>query len=901
MKFKKVEIQAFRAYDNVKDGTFDFLNSEDKNADFISIYAPNGFGKTSFYDAVEWGFTNNIQRFLKRTAENIESAKAERSFISEDKEKFKQFILRNKYSESSTQSFVKLYTTISEEPLENRLEEPRNGQPDFKFNKEDTFQGKGFFHDVILSQEWIDAFLKEDNASIRYDKFIAFFGDKNLDSRFKIINGIIKANDTAIANLTKEQKRIKSKLDKDIDTEIISKTNNIISDLNREGEAIDTVESNYTENHFFNLSSQIIQRISTLENQVLKINKQIEVIDQFVSVQSQSINIEQYYQTKDSLSGVELLQVSLNRDKEVLDSFNKLDAQSVNVSEELFRLNEELSNLSALYDLCPAYLSIQSDLDREHEKIKICADQIATYIKTSDNYVLRDRELGRFIAECEQKIALLLSKLNKLSGQKDEKRENEANIKDLQGFILNLEIKNKEIEKEIRENELRSTYLLEIQEMIIKDKYSFPVQGFDEPFIINVSKILESQIQIRDLVVSKSDIEKEISNQRIFDSDLKQLISLGSKIVSQNQLNTCPACGTVQNTVDDLINKITKNSLLSDLESNLLKKKSDIESELAIIRSESESLKKELISAIQEEEQQLLENGRLSEIAKQENEAAVQKMIFEIEGRQANVSKIVSELTNLDFDEFEKLQRSEIIKVELLLSSSRNERADVLRELDIVNQKLTGVRQNEISIKDKIELLRASPNYDRVLTFLQSRHVEFKDASNYLLSEMGIIKQKIDEAIQLENDIKLEIENLRLKLLSIEGVGLEDKIARNSESIAEMRQILLSFESSIALALNIESFGIEKELLISLVNNKKAELQTSELKVTSIMEKYRLLFEQKDLLLRFLNYESLQRSLNSINAQIEFKKGEVRSKLTEERQKVSEYIHHQVENFFYEE
>ncbi|MFY0253578.1 hypothetical protein ACDQ55_06440, partial [Chitinophaga sp. 30R24] len=82
---------------------------------------------------------------------------------------------------------------------------------------------------------------------------------------------------------------------------------------------------------------------------------------------------------------------------------------------------------------------------------------------------------------------------------------------------------------------------------------------------------------------------------------------------------------------------------------------------------------------------------------------------------------------------------------------------------------------------------------------------------------------------------------------------------------------------------------------------KKAELQTSELKVTSIMEKYRLLFEQKDLLLRFLNYESLQRSFNSINAQIEFKKGEVRSKLTEERQKVSEYIHHQVENFFYEE
>ncbi|AZB31863.1 hypothetical protein EB354_03740 [Chryseobacterium balustinum] len=64
MKFKKVEIQAFRAYDTAKDGTFDFTRQEDgKSADFISLYAPNGFGKTSFYDAVEYGITNNIDGF----------------------------------------------------------------------------------------------------------------------------------------------------------------------------------------------------------------------------------------------------------------------------------------------------------------------------------------------------------------------------------------------------------------------------------------------------------------------------------------------------------------------------------------------------------------------------------------------------------------------------------------------------------------------------------------------------------------------------------------------------------------------------------------------------------------------------------------------------------------------
>ena len=63
MKFKKVELNAFRAYKNKENGTFDFtLDNETKIANFISIYAPNGFGKTSFYDGVEWAMTNRIAR-----------------------------------------------------------------------------------------------------------------------------------------------------------------------------------------------------------------------------------------------------------------------------------------------------------------------------------------------------------------------------------------------------------------------------------------------------------------------------------------------------------------------------------------------------------------------------------------------------------------------------------------------------------------------------------------------------------------------------------------------------------------------------------------------------------------------------------------------------------------------
>lgn len=62
MKIKSVKITGFRAFEKEENSTFDFT-SNGEIMDFASIYAPNGFGKTSFYDAVEWGVTHQIQRF----------------------------------------------------------------------------------------------------------------------------------------------------------------------------------------------------------------------------------------------------------------------------------------------------------------------------------------------------------------------------------------------------------------------------------------------------------------------------------------------------------------------------------------------------------------------------------------------------------------------------------------------------------------------------------------------------------------------------------------------------------------------------------------------------------------------------------------------------------------------
>ncbi|PFX61616.1 hypothetical protein COL36_10430 [Bacillus wiedmannii] len=62
MRIIKVEIQGFRGF--INNAIFEFNDS-----DIILIYGPNGHGKTSFFDAIEWGLTGKLHRYDTSTDE----------------------------------------------------------------------------------------------------------------------------------------------------------------------------------------------------------------------------------------------------------------------------------------------------------------------------------------------------------------------------------------------------------------------------------------------------------------------------------------------------------------------------------------------------------------------------------------------------------------------------------------------------------------------------------------------------------------------------------------------------------------------------------------------------------------------------------------------------------------
>ena len=258
MKFKKVEIQAFRAYNKVEDGTFDFTTKSNEVADFISIYAPNGSGKTSFYDAVEWGFTRNISRFRRHMGDDKNIAKTEE----------RNFKIRNRFAETDTDSVVRLYTTSKDQPFEEKVN--RSG---LRLSEKKTFKGRDYFRHVLQSQERIDAFMKEDDASIRYEKFIKSFGDAALDRKYRIIIELINLNYNKINEFEQELQKLQSKADNDFDDEVLSKINSEIKLLNKNGENIPVVQFDWTEKQIQQLTDLLSERTIDLNYKISKLKE----------------------------------------------------------------------------------------------------------------------------------------------------------------------------------------------------------------------------------------------------------------------------------------------------------------------------------------------------------------------------------------------------------------------------------------------------------------------------------------------------------------------------------------------------------------------------------------------------------------------------------------------------
>lgn len=196
MRIKTLTIDNFRGYETESGDPF-VLNIEKKP--IVLIYGNNGLGKSSLYDAIEWGVTGKVERYDGSSAE-----------------KNGYYILKNHFSQRK-QGYVEL-------EFDDGFKIKRNlkfngGKSDYNIGElsyghdkktlanllvNETFQNKielerHFNVSHLLSQELLNNFIKGKSETERYETFLSLYGlnqDNNqkekIDKNIKEVSEIAK-------------------------------------------------------------------------------------------------------------------------------------------------------------------------------------------------------------------------------------------------------------------------------------------------------------------------------------------------------------------------------------------------------------------------------------------------------------------------------------------------------------------------------------------------------------------------------------------------------------------------------------------------------------------------------------------------------------------------------------
>ncbi|EJC7009018.1 AAA family ATPase [Vibrio parahaemolyticus] len=326
MKLKKVEIQAFKSYLKKEDGTFDFTSSDSKNpANFISLFAPNGFGKTSFFDAIDFAITKKITRYVrndKLLKLNLEECRQHNA------QGEKQLVIRNKNAPPNLKTLVSVSTDISEKPFISSYKTSQKNSSDFRIQSKSNINN--YFESSMLYQESIDAFLRETNSEDRFLKF------SEIDDELVEINSVRTSILSVKSEISNEEEQLvaeKLKLEKEEKAQLeilnnVDEVNRIISELNKNNTSINLplISSPYNESSHLVLSSRMKELHNSLEKQS---NIEKEKLSNFESQLSKielAISMyKQYLSFKENRDRIILLNSDINELDGVVQKKFKLD------------------------------------------------------------------------------------------------------------------------------------------------------------------------------------------------------------------------------------------------------------------------------------------------------------------------------------------------------------------------------------------------------------------------------------------------------------------------------------------------------------------------------------------------------------------------------------------------
>ncbi|OEU70588.1 MAG: hypothetical protein BA863_18455 [Desulfovibrio sp. S3730MH75] len=382
MKIKKVEIQAFKSYLKKEDGTFDFtLPTSGEVANFASIYAPNGFGKTSFFDAVDYAITGKIERFSRDLTLRNRHKREAKSINEAGK---RQYLLRNKIVgakdtdvQESPLTEVTVHVSNRTQPFKSDYNFPQRRSLDYDFPSDCKPRTK-FFERVLLSQEAIDAFLRETTPEKRYSKFVEAVGDLNgEDSKRRSLEAVKNELEKNREDLWEEKKKCEAELTAVKTRENpIDKANQLVTEINLIAEE---PISPFDAQHNQMLHEELLTQLVTLEEQLSDSMREFDTNK--INAERQLNSLLETQRKVEKLAQLKVSEAYTEQAIQNAENIKQLDSNKKAVQAEIDQFSGQRKAVQQFLVQVPEFVGHQSSL----RKLKKEQSGLAETIKSAMN------------------------------------------------------------------------------------------------------------------------------------------------------------------------------------------------------------------------------------------------------------------------------------------------------------------------------------------------------------------------------------------------------------------------------------------------------------------------------------------------------------------------------------
>ncbi|WP_321391566.1 AAA family ATPase [uncultured Desulfuromusa sp.] len=879
MKIKKVEIQAFKSYLRKEDGTFDFtLPASGVAANFSSIYAPNGFGKTSFFDAVDYAITGKIGRFSRDVSlRNRYEQDAQR--IREQGKRL--YLLRNKDAgthDTNEQvdplTEISVYTSHRIEPFITDYNIPRRGSSDYNFRRECKPENK-FFEKMLLSQEAIDAFLRETTPEKRYEKFVEAVGDlSGEDKKRRTLLAVKDDLKKAEAELSKGKEKCSEDLAAAKNRENpIEEANRLIAEINQIAK-VPLLPFNAQHNQA--LHDELLVQLVSLEEQLS--SSASELNEKKASAERQQTSLLETQRNVERLSKLRASETYLNQTIEDAERIAELESKKKAVQSEIDQFNEQLKDAKQFQSQISEFVEQQSKLrkleqeQRElDEKIKSVEtkkreDETDLKLKRVESGKAKE-ELERLQLESE-KAGESFKELSELKAERDK---------------LNLQLKDydpRQLQSRINdlEQKLEQLSALEIGRPIQKDIFEL----FEES---DRKSLLEAQEKYNEVDSKRLLAETQLENtkQRLSETkgqagEIRTLIELASSIVANSQQSACPVCQQDYETSQLLQRRIADNPVLGTLEKELTQNFQGLKKQIC---SYDETLKEheQRFNRIVGDQKVLSE--RMYEESKREQtnqKAQHEHTVKSFEQNADQIRNLSEKLLNKSEEEHQQFIAGKIegAKQRVTTISLHIEKAE--EALDSSVSALTAYEEEQSRLtlrKEQQELL--AETFGALRNYLESLAVSLDESESELKEFFGAQQvnwsEKYDGAKLTLAELERQISQL-FERRSVEDheSSYEDLVKKRSEVVSQVialnEELALFYELMKQMNMTVPEdatrWGQCKDAIESYISQQVAEIE----KLSKAQRAMRSLKKISEMAVEFRDPQMLQRQLEELNEKV---------------------------------